>query len=167
MGIGTTFHFTIRLPNTRAATTSLHPPTREGLRVLVADDNLINRTLAAGILKKHGHSVVLVTNGREAVEAVGREAFDMVFLDVQMPEMDGFAATRHIRDNEMAGDRRTPIVAMTAYAMTGDRERCLTAGMDHYLSKPLEIPVLVQLLEQASARRPHGRDQIPGAPIRL
>jgi PAS domain S-box-containing protein len=129
-------------------------PVRAGLRILVAEDNAINRAFATAILRKGGHSVVLAANGREAVEAAGREAFDMVFMDVQMPEMDGFTATRRIRDTELASGRHTPIAAMTAHAMTGDRERCLSAGMDDYLSKPLETAPLLALLSRISASPP-------------
>jgi PAS domain S-box-containing protein len=158
VGEGTTFHFTARLTASRTPAPRVHCASRwpiGGLRVLVVDDNMINRTLAAGILEKRGHSPVHATNGREAIEAAAREAFDLIFMDVQMPEVDGFEATRRIRDAELATGRRTPIAAMTAHAMTGDRERCLTAGMDHYLSKPLETAALVALLERISASRPN------------
>jgi PAS domain S-box-containing protein len=122
-----------------------------GLHILLAEDNVINRALAAGILEKRGHSLVHAVNGREAVEAAGRETFDLIFMDVQMPEMDGFEATRRIRGFQEATGRHTPIVAMTAHAMAGDRERCLAAGMDYYISKPLEKAELLSLLERISA----------------
>jgi CheY-like chemotaxis protein/anti-sigma regulatory factor (Ser/Thr protein kinase) len=170
VGHGTIFHFTARLLASRTPAPRVpraSPSPIEGLRVLVVDDNTINRTLAAGILEKRGHSPVHATNGREAIEAAAREAFDLIFMDVQMPEVDGFEATRRIRDAELATGRRTPIAAMTAHAMTGDRERCLTAGMDHYLSKPLETAALVALLERISASRPNRRSQYAGASTRL
>jgi PAS domain S-box-containing protein len=129
-------------------------PPRAGLRILVAEDNAINRALAAGILEKRGHSLVHAADGREAVEAAALEAFDLVFMDVQMPDMDGFEATRRIRESEQATDRHTPIAAMTAHAMAGDRERCLAAGMDDYLSKPLETGALMALLDRVSAAQP-------------
>ena len=110
---------------------------------------MINRALAAGILEKRGHSLVHAANGREAVEAAAREAFDLIFMDVQMPEMDGFEATRRIRESEQATGRHTPIAAMTAHAMAGDRERCLAAGMDDYISKPLDKAELLALLESS------------------
>ena len=157
VGEGTTFHFTARLTASRSPAPRVPRPSPSpigGLRVLVVDDNTINRTFAAGILEKRGHSPVHATNGREAVQAAAREAFDLIFMDVQMPDVDGIEATRRIRDAELATGRRTPIAAMTAHAMKGDRERCLTAGMDHYLSKPLEMTALVALLEQISASRP-------------
>jgi signal transduction histidine kinase/DNA-binding response OmpR family regulator len=120
-----------------------------GLRILLVEDNVINRALAAGILEKRGHSLVHAANGREAVEAVAREAFDLIFMDVQMPEMDGFEATRRIRSMELAnGSERTPIVAMTAHAMAGDRERCLAAEMDDYISKPLQKAELLALIDR-------------------
>ena len=117
-----------------------------GLRILLAEDNVINRALAAGILEKRGHSLVHAANGREAVDAAARETFDLIFMDVQMPEMDGLEATRRIRELEAPLGRHTPIAAMTAHAMAGDRERCLAAGMDDYLSKPLQKSELLALL---------------------
>jgi two-component system sensor histidine kinase/response regulator len=122
-----------------------------GLRILLAEDNLINCALVAGIVEKRGHSLVYAANGREAVEAAAREAFDVIFMDVQMPEMDGFEATRRIREMEQATGRHTLIAAMTARAMAGDRELCLAAGMDDYLSKPLQKVELLALLERISA----------------
>jgi signal transduction histidine kinase/CheY-like chemotaxis protein len=124
-----------------------------GLRILLAEDNVINRALAAGILEKRGHSLVHAANGYEAVEAAAREAFDLIFMDVQMPEMDGLEATRRIRESELATGRHTPIAAMTAHAMAGDRERCLAAGMDDYISKPLQKAELLALLERIAADR--------------
>ncbi|HEV7403202.1 MAG TPA: response regulator [Chthoniobacteraceae bacterium] len=121
------------------------------LRILLAEDNVINRALATGILEKRGHSLAHAVNGREAVSAAAAEAFDLIFMDVQMPEMDGMEATRCIRESEMATGRHTPIAAMTAHAMAGDRERCLASGMDDYISKPLDKADLLALLERVSA----------------
>jgi PAS domain S-box-containing protein len=118
-------------------------------RILLAEDNVVNRAVATAMLEKCGHSLVHAANGREAVEAAARETFDLIFMDVQMPEMDGYEATRRIRAAEQATGRHTPIAAMTAHAMAGDRERCLTAGMDDYLSKPLDKAELFALLDRS------------------
>ncbi|MGL4549991.1 MAG: response regulator, partial [Gemmataceae bacterium] len=106
------------------------------LRVLLAEDNLVNQRLAVRLLEKEGHRVSVVGDGQAALDALAREAFDVVLMDVQMPGLDGLEATRRQRERE-AGGARVPIVALTAHAMKGDRERCLEAGMDGYVSKPL------------------------------
>ena len=119
------------------------------LHVLLAEDNAVNQRLAASLLERRGHKVTIAANGREAVAAVAAQAFDVVLMDVQMPEMGGFEATTAIRALE--ADRhapRMPIIAMTAHAMKGDRERCLAAGMDEYLTKPLDPRQLCALVEQ-------------------
>jgi two-component system, sensor histidine kinase and response regulator len=110
--------------------------TQPGLNILLAEDNLVNQRLTIRLLEKQGHRVVLANNGREAVEAVTQQRFDLILMDVQMPEMNGFEATAAIRQTETAGPR-LPIIAMTAHAMKGDRERCLASGMDGYVSKPV------------------------------
>jgi signal transduction histidine kinase/DNA-binding response OmpR family regulator/ligand-binding sensor domain-containing protein len=121
---------------------------RPRLRVLVAEDNLVNQKVARRLIEKRGHAVTVAANGREAVEALGRESFDLVLMDVQMPEMDGLEATARIRAGEEAGGRRQKIIAMTAHAMKGDRERCLDCGMDGYLPKPIRASELDEVLEQ-------------------
>ncbi len=118
------------------------------LRLLLAEDNAVNQRLAVGVLEKRGHHVVVVGNGREALAALDRESFDAVLMDVQMPEMDGFEATAAIRARESPIGVHTPIIAMTAHAMKGDRERCLAEGMDSYVSKPLRPQELFDVLEQ-------------------
>ena len=122
---------------------------KSGLRLLVAEDNLVNRAVASGILEKAGHALVHVATGREAVEAFSDGSFDLIFMDVQMPEMDGFEATRRIRELEATTGGHITIVAMTAHAMAGDRERCLAAGMDDYVSKPLRKEDLLRALSGA------------------
>jgi CheY-like chemotaxis protein len=113
---------------------------------LVAEDNLVNRAVATGILEKQGHMLVHAATGREAVEAFSGGSFDLILMDVQMPEMDGLEATRCIRELEKRTGRHTAIVAMTAHAMAGDRDRCLAAGMDDYISKPLQKEDLLRAL---------------------
>ncbi len=121
------------------------------LRILLAEDNLMNQKLATGLLAKFGHAVRIANNGEEAVAAYVADRFDVVLMDVQMPLMDGFTATREIREYEKLTGHRTPIVAMTAHAMKGDRERCLDAGMDDYLAKPIRSKLLAAVLEQVSS----------------
>ncbi len=120
-------------------------------RVLLAEDNPVNQRLAARILEKGGHSVVIAGNGREALAALHRDTFDVILMDVQMPEMDGFEATLAIRQ-DTAQIKDIPIIAMTAHAMTGDRERCLAAGMDAYISKPIRAADLLSLVRETSRR---------------
>jgi signal transduction histidine kinase/CheY-like chemotaxis protein len=117
-------------------------------RILLAEDNRVNQRLAVQFLNKAGHTVVLANNGREALAALQMQAFDVVLMDVQMPEMDGFEATRAIRISEAGKNTHIPIVAMTANAMTGDREQCLKAGMDDYISKPMRSADLLALIER-------------------
>jgi|GEM_PF-178940 len=133
---------------------------KSGLRILVAEDNLINRAVATGVLEKAGHALVHVGTGREAVEAFSDGSFDLILMDVQMPEMDGFEATRRIRELEETTGSHITIVAMTAHAMAGDRERCLAAGMDDYVSKPLRKEDLLRALGGAI-----GEDRTETAPL--
>jgi two-component system, sensor histidine kinase and response regulator len=121
--------------------------TRRRLRVLLAEDNAINRELVVRLLSKRGHSVVVASNGRQAVAALEKENFDAVLMDVQMPEMDGFEATAAIRQKEKPTGKHVPIIALTAHAMKGDRERCLAGGMDGYVSKPVQPEELIKAVE--------------------
>ena len=117
------------------------------LRILLAEDNAVNRELTTRILAKRGHTVAVAANGKLALEALETQAFDLVLMDVQMPEMDGFEATAAIRKREDSTGTHIPIIAMTAHAMKGDRERCLAAGMDSYISKPVKADELLKLAE--------------------
>jgi two-component system sensor histidine kinase/response regulator len=123
-------------------------PATVPLRVLLAEDNPVNQRLAVAILSKRGHTVVVAGDGRQAVEAYERERFDVALMDVQMPELNGFEATAKIREQEKSTGDRLPIIALTAHAMTGDRERCLASGMDDYLAKPLNATALVETVER-------------------
>ncbi|MHB0960858.1 MAG: response regulator [Pirellulaceae bacterium] len=123
------------------------------LRILVAEDSVMNQKLALGLLGTD-HEVTVVADGRQATSLVKQERFDVVLMDVQMPVMDGLEATRLIRAHERSTDQHVPIVAMTAHAMKGDRERCLAAGMDYYVSKPIRAARLLQALQAATAKEP-------------
>ena len=115
-------------------------------RILLTEDNIVNQRVALRILEKAGHMVVIAENGKEALRMLKEQTFDLVLMDVQMPEMGGFEATALIRDREQLIGRHTPIVAMTAHAMAGDRERCLDAGMDDYLAKPVAAASLLEMV---------------------
>jgi two-component system, sensor histidine kinase and response regulator len=125
------------------------------LRVLLAEDNAVNQKVVIGMLAKQGHEITVVDNGGDAVAAVGRETFDIVLMDVQMPGMSGVEATEAIRKAEIGSTAHVPIVAMTAHAMKGDRERFLAAGMDAYVSKPLRSDeVLATIAAATRGQRP-------------
>lgn len=141
----------------RRATAAVDQPvvTRHTLRegrvqkhILLAEDNLINRRLALSMLQKRGYRITTAENGLEAIAAYQKGPFDLILMDVQMPEMDGFEATGQIRRLEVERGGRIPIVAMTAHAMKGDRERCLEAGMDDYISKPIQVDKLMDIIER-------------------
>ena len=125
----------------------------EILRILVAEDNPVNQRLITRLLEKRGHRVVIAPNGQHAVQALEKEPFDLVFMDVQMPEMDGVEATGMIRQKETATGEHLPIIALTAHAMKGDEEKCLAAGMDGYLSKPIRPQELDKVLDRYIALR--------------
>jgi len=169
IGKGSTFHFELSLklegngkPMGKAQLWPNHPPVdpssgaelRSPLQVLVAEDNLVNQRVAQRLLERNGHAVVLANNGKEALARYEETQFDLVLMDVQMPEMDGFAATAAIRKIQEANPRRAPIVALTAHAMKGDRERCLAAGMDGYVSKPIRPPVLFAEIDRVTREHP-------------
>jgi signal transduction histidine kinase/ActR/RegA family two-component response regulator len=121
------------------------------LRVLLAEDNEINQQVALEFLEMRGHQVRITSNGLEAVAAFSTDRFDVILMDVQMPQMDGFQATAAIREKEKTTGERTPIIAMTGYAMKGDRQRCLDAGMDGYICKPIRSQELYETIETSTA----------------
>ena len=137
---------------------------KSGLRVLVAEDNATNQKLVSAMLDQHGHSVTLVGNGRLAVERATQEPFDVILMDVQMPEMSGLEATAAIRTHEESTGRHVPIVALTARAMAGDREQCLAAGMDAYVSKPVRTAELFAAIDAVVAGTPGAARPAPSAP---
>jgi signal transduction histidine kinase/CheY-like chemotaxis protein len=161
---GSAFRFHIKLvaaqppalPDARGMEPLEAPP--RALRVLLAEDNAVNRRLAELLLKKQGHSVAVAENGRQAVALFDGDLFDLILMDVQMPEMDGLEATAAIRKREAeTGARRIPIIALTAHAMNGDRERCVAAGMDGYISKPISPQELYRTIQALAA--------IPESPV--
>jgi len=158
LGRGSTFWFELPLPpgqapelDTREQAAAL--PT--GLQVLVAEDHPVNQVVARKVLEFLGQHVTMVANGIQAVDAVTANRFDLVFMDIQMPEMDGFEATRRIRLLELGTGARVPIIAMTAHAMEGYRERCVAGGMDGYVTKPVDRKQLVQEMQRLMAGRSH------------
>jgi CheY-like chemotaxis protein len=167
VGRGSTFHFTARLGVVRSPKqqTVRSPgaampdllggdfPARRHLRILVVEDNPVNQLLAIRLIEKLGHSAAAASSGRDALAALRKDLFDLALMDVQMPDMDGFEVTRVIRQQERTSAAHLPIVAMTAHAMQGDRERCLAAGMDAYVAKPINIKDLLAALESA-CRKP-------------
>jgi two-component system sensor histidine kinase/response regulator len=152
-GRGSTFQLTVRLtpapPVPRELPAAAPAPAIPSMRVLLAEDNDVNQLLAKRLLEQAGHKVTTVGNGVEALAALETDTFDVILMDVQMPELDGFAATAAIRAAERQSGKRQPIIAMTAHALKGDRERCLEAGMDGYLSKPITAPQLHAVLREA------------------
>ena len=128
------------------------------LRILLVEDNPVNQLLATKLLRKRDHSVVTANNGLEALEALRQEDFDLVFMDIRMPEMDGEEVVKRVREGE-AGDPEVPIVALTANSLKGDRERYLACGMDDYLAKPIDLEELDQVLARAQGKRTRGGPQ--------
>jgi CheY-like chemotaxis protein len=153
-GQGSEFGFALPLPAADPASAAAVEPVpdaaepRASLKILLAEDNRINQKVAISLLEKAGHQVHAVSSGEAAIEAIAAdERFDLVLMDMQMPDMDGLDATRRIRADEAAqGKRRLPIIALTANAFASDRERCLAAGMDDFLSKPLNRGQLMEAI---------------------
>jgi CheY-like chemotaxis protein len=137
---------TAATPRVDAGMAERHP-----LRILLAEDNVVNQKLALRLLQQMGYRADVASNGIEAIECVARQPYDVVLMDVQMPEMDGLEASRRITQRWTA-DRRPRIVAMTANAMAGDREECIAAGMDDYVTKPIRVDALVAALSQVAPR---------------
>jgi PAS domain S-box-containing protein len=169
VGTGSTFWFTLTLPVVESSQSVRNEPSvqipeavekPEAKRILIAEDNEINRRIALRILEKSGFEAQAVGNGRLALEALKHHHYDLVLMDVQMPEMDGFEATTAIR-NLASAVREIPIIAMTANAMAGDRDRCIASGMDDYISKPVSLPKLQSTLE----RWIHKRATTPESPV--
>jgi CheY-like chemotaxis protein len=136
---------------------SFGPP----LRILLAEDNPVNQRVAERILEKRGHSVVVAANGREALAALAEESFDVILMDVQMSEVDGFEATKAIRESERLGGSHVPIIALTAHAMKGVLDRCLAVGMDGYLTKPIHADDLIRTIEEYSKKEALGVRSLP------
>lgn len=159
VGHGSQFHFTAKFGPDDAAEVEEVPATpklqrtMQRLRVLLAEDNEINQQLAVQFLDMRGHSVQVARNGVEVIAALETGRFDVILMDIQMPEMDGFRATTLIREKEGITGEHIPIVAMTGFAMKGDRQRCLDAGVDAYLSKPIRSRELFEAIEQLAAPR--------------
>jgi PAS domain S-box-containing protein len=189
VGEGSTFHFTacfalqhesptdaalaspVVRPNPSTTVAVDGPACRRLLHVLLAEDNPINQQLVVRMLVNRGHTVEVVSTGAEALAAIEQQAFDVVLMDVQMPEMDGFEATAAIRARERATNRHLPIIAMTAHAMRGDQEKCLNAGMDAYLSKPMAAAALFATIDQLLPRESEDRmpaiESMPEPPVEL
>ena len=124
----------------------------KSLHILIAEDNPINQKLAVRLLQKQGHTSTVANNGREAVERWMGQPFDAILMDMMMPEMDGLEATITIREREKSTGTHIPIIAITANAMVGDRDKCLAAGMDEYISKPVEVVKLYEVLNRLTAQ---------------
>jgi two-component system sensor histidine kinase/response regulator len=153
--------------NTALVTRHALQEQRRSISFLVAEDNAVNQRLIARVLEKRGHRVVLARNGREALEALEKQSFDIVLMDVQMPEMDGLEATERIREKEKASGAHLAIIALTAHAMKGDEERCLASGMDGYVTKPIKLEELFSVIENVApslTRRPDSEDRPPQRP---
>jgi osomolarity two-component system sensor histidine kinase NIK1 len=160
LGIASYIHAPLRYPDVMNALlpameshvvlpdSSGQPRTR--LHILLAEDNIVNQKLAVRILEKFGHRVSIVSNGRMAVEAVQKDTYDLILMDVQMPIMGGFEATQRIREWERCTEvtHPIPIIALTAHAMIGDREKCMAAGMDEYITKPLRFNELIATINK-------------------
>jgi CheY-like chemotaxis protein len=155
-GCGSTFHFGVLFSIGDGVELSAAPLPRRVMfadgqpsaRILLVEDTPVNQRLGQALLGKRGYQVSLAADGLEALAAFDRELFDLILMDMQMPNMDGLEATRRIRDRELPGDRRIPIIALTANAMQSDRERCLAAGMDDFVAKPFRADEMFAVIEK-------------------
>src|SRR6185295_3194268 len=141
----------------QAITHRSRPESSRRLRILLVEDNAVSQLLATRLLEKRGHTVVLAGNGKEALNALDEpssKGFDLVLMDVQMPDMNGFEATGIIRQMERSSGTHLPIIAMTAHSMKGDYERCLAAGMDRYISKPIDVGQLFAAIDELISDSP-------------
>jgi CheY-like chemotaxis protein len=138
------------------------PKSSTQLRILLAEDNRVNQRLASRLLEKWGHRVTVVDNGREALSVLAQDTFDVILMDVQMPEMSGLEATSVIRQQQRHTGAYIPIIAMTAHAMSDDRDRCLAVGMDDYVSKPVQAQTLFEVIERVMHQAP---SSAPTAPV--
>jgi len=138
---------------------------RKRMRILLAEDDYVSREYAIALLQKQGHEVVSVETGTAAVARQAEEPFDLILMDVQMPEMDGFQATAAIRTGEAASDRHVPIIAMTANATIDARRECLAAGMDGYISKPMTVKALQQAIDSVMKQNAHVADRASASPV--
>lgn len=143
----------LQMSNHQQIVTGIKTSRSGPLKILLAEDNPINQRLALALLEKHGHRVTVVGDGEQAVDAIRKDTFDLILMDVQMPKLDGLQATREIRMLESRTGRRTPIIAMTAHAMPTDRQRCLASGMDEYLAKPIRAQELAQIIDDVVGTR--------------
>jgi PAS domain S-box-containing protein len=162
-GEGSTFTCTVRfeLREPAAGVTEKAPEQVEAapghpLKVLLVEDNLANQNLVVALLERKGHEVVVVGNGRQALDEYRQQPFDLIFMDVEMPGLDGLDTTRIIREQEQAGGGHIPIIALTAHAMKGDKERCFAAGMDDYVGKPIQIDQFYAAINRAISNQPGG-----------
>jgi CheY-like chemotaxis protein len=173
LGVGSRFHFTARFETETMASAVVDNATPsllvQGVKVLIVDDNdtncvkslhillvednRVNQKVATRLLQKRGHRVALATSGEEALESLAQHSFDLVLMDVHMPGMDGIEATIALREKEKSTGQHQPVIAMTALAMKGDRERCIAAGMDGYISKPIDLKKLDDVLAIYEDRR--------------
>ena len=130
---------------------------RTQVRILLVEDNALNQLVVLRILEKQGHAVTIAADGQKALAALRKDSYDLVLMDIQMPGMNGWEATRAIRESEKATGEHIPIAAMTAHAMKGDQERCIAAGMDDYLTKPIHTPELLALVDKIGSRKAAAR----------